>query len=150
MDSPIKRCRKQTIRHHCLLIIAEVVELHLVRLLPVTSEVCQLQVVYIRGVASFVDRYDVIYRRAEGVGVFQTEVHRLPADPADRLRCIDPLLILFKLCPVFSIFFRSVTCCHNITNEKDRASAWSRLERKASNENPRPVAESNCCNPFGS
>ena len=118
VGGPVKSCRQQTIRNDSLLFTAEAIESHLVTLLPVAGEVGQLQVGYVGGVATFIDRDDMVYRRTEGVGIFQTEVHRLPADPADRLRGIDPLLILFKLCPVLAVLVWSVTCCHKFTNTK--------------------------------
>lgn len=55
------------------------------------------------------------------MGVFQIEVHGLPADTAHGLCCVDPLAVLLKLGPVSYSSVQSL-CCHTfITNTKGRA-----------------------------
>ena len=78
----------------------------------------QLQVVYVGRVATFIQGDNVIYCRTEWVGIFQGEVHWLPADPAHSLRSIDPFLILLKLCSVLAVLIRSVPRCHNLHQHK--------------------------------
>ncbi len=81
---------------------------------------CKLQVVYVGGVSSLCYRYDVVYRRAEGVGVFQIEVHRLATNSAHCLCSVDPLPIPFKLGPVSYSLVGSFFC-HSISNAKNQA-----------------------------
>jgi len=84
----------------------------------------KLKVVYVGGVPAFSQGDDVVNSWTEGVGVFQTKVHRLPADSTHGLRRIDPLLILFKLTAMWSVFVKSLPCCH-YSHQHKRAAARS-------------------------
>ena len=115
---PVEGGRQYPVGYHLLLFLF----FHrnkFVTLLSVAASMSQLQVVYVGGVATFSQGDNVVDRRAKWVGVFQTEVHRLAADTTYRLRCVDPLLILFKLTAMRSFLVRPVS--HIITNTKERS-----------------------------
>lgn len=96
---PVEGGRQYPVGYHLLLFLF----FHrnkFVTLLSVAASMSQLQVVYVGGVATFSQGDNVVDRRAEGVGVFQTEVHRLATDPAHGLRCVYSLPVLLKLTAV--------------------------------------------------
>lgn len=104
----------------------------LVALSSVAATMRELEVVDVGGVSTFSQGNDVIYRWAEGVGIFQAEVHRLATDSTHGLRCVDPLLILLKLCPVRSVLIGPVACCH--IYHRSKRPGWDRSLTKAVNE----------------
>lgn len=56
----------------------------------------------------------MINRLAHRIWIAKGEVHRLPADPADRLRRIDLFTVTVQGCPVLPEFVRAVVPRHFI------------------------------------
>ena len=110
-DHPVEGRRENPVGYNLLLFDLFVWH-QLVALLPVAATMRKLKVVYVGGVSAFSQGDDVVNSWTEGVGIFQTEVHRFPADSTHGLRRIDPLLILFKLTAMWSVFVKSLPCCH--------------------------------------
>ena len=86
----------------------------------------ELKVVDVRRMTTFAHGDDVVYGGAQRMGVLQGEVHGPPAYTAYRLRCVDPLLILFILGTVSLLFVRSVS--HSLYNAKEPATTGSLLK----------------------
>ena len=132
---PIERSREDPVADYLLLAIVFLWH-QLVALLSVATTMSELKVCDVRRVSTLCHRDDVVDRCAEGVGGFQTEVHRLPTDRTNRLRCEYSFSILLKLSPMWGVLVWSV--CHNFLQHKRpevlTLGLLRTVERRLSNE----------------